>query len=107
LRFIPLVGAIALEEGFSINFRKTRVMSRASCQRVNGIVVNEKMNITRGERDRLKAILHNCVRHGPASQNRAGLTDFRAHLMGRLAYVKMITPLHGQRMERLFGQIAW
>ena len=106
-RFISLVGAIALEEGFSINFHKTRVMSRGACQKVNGIVVNEKLNVKRGERDQLKAILHNCMRHGPTSQNRSGLVDFRAHLMGRLAYVKMITPLHGQRLERLFKQIAW
>ena len=106
-RFITLAGTIALEEGFAINFRKTRVMSRGACQSVNGIVVNEKMNIPRSERDRLKALLHNCVRHGPSSQNRANLADFRAHLMGRLAHVKMITPLHGQRMERLFQQIIW
>ena len=106
-RFIPLVGAIALEEGFSMNFRKTRVMGRGSCQKINGIVVNERMNVARRERDQLKAILHNCVRHGPTSQNRAGLADFRSHLMGRLAYVQMITPLHGQRMERLFEQIVW
>ena len=106
-RFTALVGAIALEEGFSINFHKTRVMSRGACQKVNGIVVNEKLNVKRGERDQLKAILHNCMRHGPTSQNRSGLVDFRAHLMGRLAYVKMITPLHGQRLERLFKQIAW
>jgi hypothetical protein len=106
-RFISLVGTIALEEGFSINFRKTRVMSRGSCQRVTGIVVNEKVNVARSERDQLKAILHNCVRYGPTTQNRAGLSDFRGHLMGRLAHVKMITPLHGQRMERLFEQIIW
>ncbi len=106
-RFISLVGAIALEEGFSINFHKTRVMSRGSCQKVNGIVVNEKMNVARRERDQLKAILHNCVRHGPTGQDRAGVTDFRAHLLGRLAHVKRIAPLHGQRMERLFDQIVW
>ncbi|HKQ26287.1 MAG TPA: reverse transcriptase family protein [Burkholderiales bacterium] len=106
-RFIPLVGAIALEEGFSINFRKTHVMNRSSCQKVNGIVVNERMNVARRERDQLKAILHNCMRHGPTSQNRAGLADFRAHLKGRLAYVKMIAPLHGQRMELMFEQIIW
>jgi hypothetical protein len=82
-------------------------MSRGTCQKVNGIVVNERLNIARRERDQLKAILHNCVRHGPTSQNRAGLADFRAHLKGRLAYVKMITPLHGQRMEQLFKQIVW
>jgi RNA-directed DNA polymerase len=106
-RFVTLVGAIALEEGFHINFRKTRIMTRAACQKVNGIVVNEKMNIARRERDKLKAILHNCARFGPASQNRADLPDFRAHLTGRLAHLAMIAPAHGSRMQRLFAQIAW
>jgi hypothetical protein len=106
-RFVTLVGRIALEEGFSINFRKTRIMTRAARQMVNGIVVNEKANMKRAERDRLKAILHNCARHGPASQNAARLSDFRAHLMGRVAQVRLIAPLHGQRMQRLFEQITW
>jgi retron-type reverse transcriptase len=103
-RFISLVGAIALEEGFSINFRKTRVMSKASSQRVNGIVVNEKLNVKRRERDQLKAILHNCVRHGPTSQNRAGLADFRAHLRTPRLREDDHTASR-QRMER-FKQIA-
>jgi retron-type reverse transcriptase len=106
-RFVTLVGTIALEEGFCVNFRKTRVMTRAACQKVNGIVVNEKTNIARRDRDALKAILHNCARLGPVSQNRAGLPDFRAHLMGRLAHLAMIAPAHASRMQRLFAQITW
>ena len=103
-RFVTLVGTIALEEGFSVNFRKTRIMTRAACQKVCGIVVNEKMNMARRERDKLKAILHNCVRHGPISQNRAGVPDFRAHLLGRLAHMATIAPVQGSRMRRLFEQ---
>jgi RNA-directed DNA polymerase len=106
-RFVSLVGTIALEEGFAINFRKTRVMNRATRQNVNGIVVNEKTNVSRAQRDELKAVLHNCARHGPASQNRAGRADFRAHLAGRIAHVKMISPVQGQRLETLFERIVW
>lgn len=41
-------------------------------QQVTGIVVNRHANIARDDYDRLKAILTNCVRHGPQSQNREG-----------------------------------
>ena len=52
-------------------------MRRAVRQQLAGVVVNERPNVKRADFDELKATLCNCVRHGPASQNRAGRTDFR------------------------------
>ena len=37
-----------------------------------GVVLNAHPNVPRPEYERLKATLCNCVRHGPASQNRDG-----------------------------------
>ncbi|HEX6828498.1 MAG TPA: reverse transcriptase family protein [Burkholderiales bacterium] len=102
-----LVAAIALEEGFEVNYRKTRVMHRSGRQILTGIVVNEKTNIRRGEYDSLKAILHNCLRHGPDSQNRLGHRDFRAHLLGRIGHVSSLNPDRGTRLQRLFEVIEW
>lgn len=101
------VAAIALEEGFKVNHRKTRAMHRSDRQILTGLVVNEKPNVRREEFDRLKAILHNCVRSDPASQNRSGHDDFRAHLSGRVQYVKSLNPERGARLEALFARIAW
>ena len=56
-----------------------------------GIVVNRHVNIARSDYDCLKATLRNCVRDGPASQNRQGRTEFRAHLDGRVAWVEQVT----------------
>lgn len=106
-RLHVLVAAIALDEGFSINTRKTRVMRRGVRQRVTSIVVNAHPNIERSELDRLKAILTNCIRHGPATQNREGVSDFRAHLAGRIAWVSMITPTRGAKLAALFRRITW
>ena len=61
----------------------------------------------RDDYDRLKAILCNCVRHGPHEQNRAGVADFRAHLAGRVAHAARLNPERGRRLMRLFEQIAW
>jgi RNA-directed DNA polymerase len=106
-RVSTLVAAIALEEGFEVNHRKTRPMHRSHRQRLTGIVVNEKPNIPRGDFDRLKAVLTNCVRHGAASQNRGGVLDFRAHLAGRVAYVASLNAARGAKLQALYDRIDW
>jgi RNA-directed DNA polymerase len=105
--FLPQIGAIALEEGFHINYRKTRVMRRSERQQLCGMVVNEKPNLPRREIDNLKALLWNSIRFGPESQNRDRHTDFRRHLEGRIAWVKSIHPAHGRRLRDLFERICW
>lgn len=106
-RFHAQVGAIALEEGFAINTRKTRMMRAGVRQQVTGIVVNRHPNIARGEFDRLKATLTNCARHGPQGQDRENRPDFRAWLAGKVAYVTMVNPQRGGRLQGLFDAIAW
>ena len=106
-RFAAHVAAILHEEGFAVNHRKTRVMRRGVRQYLAGVVTNEHPNVVRADFDRLKAILTNCARHGPASQNRDGHAAFRAHLEGRVAFVEMINPQKGARLRRIFEKIAW
>jgi len=106
-RVSTLVAAIATEEGFEVNHRKTRPMHRSHRQRLTGIVVNEKPNIPREEFDRLKAVLTNCMRQGPASQNRDGVRDFRAHLAGRVAYVTSLNSGRGAKLQAIYRRIGW
>jgi hypothetical protein len=106
-RFQVAVCRIALEEGLAVNTRKTRFMRRGVRQQLAGIVLNAHPNLQRTEYDRFKALLHNCVRHGPQSQNRTKRLDFRAYLAGRLAYLRMLNPLRAQKLEVLFDQIVW
>lgn len=106
-RFRIQVGAIALEEGFEVQHRKTRAMRQAVRQRVAGVVLNVRPNVPRPDYDRLKATLNNCVQRGPQSQNRDGHADFQAHLRGRIAHVMALNPERGGRLLALFEQIAW
>lgn len=106
-RFSAHAAAIALEEGFSVNHRKTRIMRRGVRQQLAGVVVNEKVNLRRREIELLEAILRNCVRFGPAYQNRAEVPDFRAHLEGRIGFVQMINPTKGRRLRATFETIRW
>ncbi|HZA14914.1 MAG TPA: reverse transcriptase family protein [Myxococcaceae bacterium] len=100
------VERIAAEEGFSLNRKKTRVMPASKRQLVTGLVVNRGPRIPRRAYDALKATLYNCVRFGPDSQRR-GITAFRAHLEGRVAWTEQVNPARGAKLRRLFQAIDW
>ncbi len=106
-RFAAHAAAIALEEGFSVNHHKTRIMRQGVRQQLAGVVVNRKGNLRRRDLELLEATLTNCVRGGPGSQNRERVPDFRAHLQGRIGFVEMVNPAQGQRLRTLFDAIRW
>jgi hypothetical protein len=107
LRFAALVAAILNEEGFTVHHRKTRVMRQGVRQHLAGVVINERPNIVRADFDRLKAILTNCIRHGPQSQNREAHPAFQSHLQGRIAFAEQVNPPKGAKLRKLFEQINW
>lgn len=106
-RFSTHVAAILIEEGFTVYYRKTRVMRQGVRQHLAGLVANQHMNIMRPDFDRLKATLTNCARLGPESQNRDAHPHFRSHLEGRVGFVEMINPNRGHRLRTIFDQINW
>jgi hypothetical protein len=105
--FIPLVERIIRQERFKTNKGKRRVVRQSDRQIVTGVVVNQRMNIARDEYDRLKAILHNCLKTGPAAQNRENHPQFAAHLLGRIVYVGSLNAERGSRLRASFDAIDW
>jgi len=101
------IGGFALAEGFALNHRKTRRVTRARRQQVCNIVVNERPNLPRDEFDRLKAQLHRCATLGPATQNRDGHPHWEQHLRGRVAWAEQLNPQKAQRLRRLLDRIDW
>ena len=99
--------AILAEEGFAVHHRKTRIMRQGVRQHLAGLVANERLNVPRDDFDRLKAILTNCLRRGPASQNREGHADFRTHLEGRVGYVESVNPAKGEWLRAILQQVSW
>lgn len=106
-KFIGLVTKIVQSEGLSLNDKKTRVMRQGRQQRVTGVVVNYKTNVSRREYDKLKAILHNCIKRGPQGENRDNHPDFKGWLQGKIAHVTHIGPERGAKLQDLFDQIRW
>jgi RNA-directed DNA polymerase len=105
-RIVALIETIAAEEGFRLNDAKTRVRSRAQRQLVTGLVVNEQPNVTRADYDHLRAVLHDAAVHGPDSANRHDHPDFRAHLLGRIAWAAT-TPTRAEKLHSAFAAITW
>lgn len=106
-RFSAHVAAVLLEEGFRVNHSKTRVMRQGVRQQLAGLVTNQKLNVVRRDFGRLKAVLTNCVRHGPESQNREGRPHFREQLEGRVSFVEMVNPAKGRRLREILHKIRW
>jgi hypothetical protein len=76
-------------------------------QRLAGLVTNQQVNVPRPDFDRLKATLTNCVRNGPAGENREGVADFRAHLQGRVAFVESVNAAKGAKLRAILERIVW
>ena len=106
-RLLEAVEVIVRDEGFRLNARKTGVMPRGGRQSLGGLVVNERPHVSRADVDTLRAILHNCLRHGPSSQNRAGVPAWEEHLRGRIAWVAQHDPVRGERLLAAHRAIDW
>ena len=105
--FVSLVEKIVHTEGLAINKKKTRIMRKGRQQRVTGVVVNKQTNLSRRDFDLLKAILHNCIKKGPSTQNRSNHPNFKEHLRGRVAHALHIGPERGAKLKKLFDAIDW
>ncbi len=106
-RLNSLILKIIGEEGFAVNPSKIKVRFRHERQELAGIVVNKKISPGRKTYRELRAILHNCIKHGPQSQNREGRSDFMGHLRGRVAHVRFLDRRLGDRLLREFKRVRW
>src|SRR4051794_8747400 len=106
-RLLDAVEDIVRDEGFRLNHRKTGVMPRAGRQVLGGLVVNHRPRVARAEVDTLRAILHNCRRYGPSSQNRHDHPAFEEYLRGRIAWVAQHDHARGARLLAAHAAIDW
>ena len=97
---------VAQEEGFTVNEKKTRVMRRSRAMEVTGVVVNDKPSVDRDEIRRLRAILHRAKAEGLDKQNRQDLPHFRSWLQGKIAFVSMVNPTAGARLQAALDQLT-
>jgi hypothetical protein len=95
------------QEGFTANPTKVKVMPRNQRQELAGNIVNKKNGPGRPKYRDLRAIIHNCLRFGPETQNRETHPHFKQHLRGRIAQFKYSNPRLGNQLLVEFEKIRW
>ena len=76
-------------EGFIINRDKVRVMRQSARQSVTGVVVNKVLGLSRQERRKLRAMMHNAERTG----------EIPPTVQGKLAYLAMLNPSQAKALS--------
>ncbi len=87
-----LISRVIAEEGFIVNSDKTRLMGQGTRQSVTGVVVNQVLGLSRQERRRFRAALHQ-LRGKVEPEGRQ-----HARIQGKIAYLEM---LNAQQADRL------
>jgi retron-type reverse transcriptase len=100
------VRSIVAFEGFVVNEEKTRVLRAGRRQRVTGIVVNEKTNLTRKDIRNFRALLHNVEKKGLEEENHKNHPHFWEYINGYVSYVQMVRPDIGQKFAAQVLRIA-
>jgi RNA-directed DNA polymerase len=83
---VALAARIARDEGLPLNQKKTRIERSAQRQAVTGVIVNKTLGLSRQERRRLRAALH---QRRSASDVEPAIDR---QLQGKLAYLRMLNP---------------
>jgi hypothetical protein len=89
------VETIVAAEGFELNGGKTRIMRKGGRQTVTGVVVNDAPGLSRKERRKMRAAIHQLGKQGASEAD-------RARLAGKIAYLHM---LNDAQAEPLLKQL--
>lgn len=98
---------VITSEGFTVHAGKVRIMRQHQRQGLAGLVVNDRPRVSRSDYDGLRALLHNARHHGASSQNHLGHSDFRAHVLGLIAWIGATDPARRERLLRMANEVDW
>lgn len=91
-RLLGALRKIAPDEGFQINEQKTAVMRRPGRQVVTGLLIGDRIRLSRKDLRRLRAFLHRCDVEGLESVSQRIGKDALSVARGHLSYVGMVMP---------------
>lgn len=90
---------IIVEEGFIMHPDKLRIMHKGRHQEVTGIVVNEKLNISRKTLKNFRALLFQIERDGFQGKSWNNSPNLRDCIQGYANFVHMVHPAKGQVLK--------
>lgn len=101
---IRKTGGFLDEMGFSLNKKKTRVLTRQTRQTVTGIIVNQKLQVSKEYRRKVRQELYYCEKFGVLSHlshigdsrylslGQDGPKKYLSSLLGRVNHIRMVNP---------------
>lgn len=121
VRMIPFFREIVHDEGFAMNEKKLRILRAGRRQEVTGLVVNQTLNISKSERKKLRAVLHNCIHGNLLAQKKRwakeekglrnhyvySINDFNRSLRSKIQYVRMVNQEAGDKLLSTYDSINW
>ena len=91
------------EEGFDINKKKVRLLSRNTKQVVTGVVVNEKVSIDKNYRKKVRQEIYYCQKYGVNEHLRynniqISTEEYIRKLKGKIAFIKSVDNKLGEKL---------
>lgn len=87
-------------EGFRVHPEKTRILRRGSQQEVTGLIVNDRVNVSRSVLRRFRATLYQIEKDGPEGKRWGDGADVLSSLAGFANFVAMVDPDRGAEFRR-------
>lgn len=104
------IRSIIASEGFTINPDKTHILGNSAQQKVTGIVVNKKLNISKKTLKAFRATLYQIEQEGLSNKQWGNSTNLIAAITGFAGYVAAIAPSKGaqfiasvERIKQKYG----
>lgn len=89
------ISRILFEDGFTLNKSKTRILYQNRRQIVTGVVVNEKMQVSREKRDKIRQEVYYIKKYGLESHLdmiKEQRSNYLQHIIGVAEYMLFINP---------------
>lgn len=107
-KLLANVRRIVKDEGFRIHPDKTRVMHKHTQQEVTGVIVNEKLNVSRKKIDKFRSLLFQIEKDGIEGKHWNGSPNLLAAIKGYANFIHSVNPVKGapllQRVNAILKQ---
>ncbi|HHG85546.1 MAG TPA: RNA-directed DNA polymerase [Bacteroidetes bacterium] len=104
------VRRILKDENFKLHPDKLRIMRKGAQKEVTGIIVNEKLNVSRKKLKKFRALIFQIEKDGPEGKTWEGARDLLPAIWGYANFIKMVNPDKGAefvaRVKAIFDHLG-
>lgn len=108
--YMQTITKIVNEEGYQLNNKKTRIQNRGQKQEVTGLVVNDKVSVSRKIKKELNNAIYYIKKYGIEEHIKHIKCDkihYKEHLFGLAYFVKMVNPDLGINYLNKLNALKW